>query len=120
MVPCIEPFPIMFLPVSLKDIVPVIVLPACVRFQASFSWPVLSDDVPAQLPPKLLTLVDGLGEAGDDELPPHAAARRPTRTKAYFVTFTSSCLPQDKFTAPQTIRSPGSPVRPERVFVWGR
>lgn len=84
MVPCIEPFPIMLLPASTKLIVPLTLLPFCVTVQVIFSWPVLSADVPDQLPATLVRLPDGLGlgEIGDEELPPHAATRRPTKTKA--------------------------------------
>jgi hypothetical protein len=81
MVPCIDPLPIMSLPVSLKLIVPVMLVPFCVTAQLIFSCPVLSAEVPTQVPVNVLRLPDeaGDGDAGEDEEPPHAEAIRPAR-----------------------------------------
>lgn len=82
MEPCIEPFPIMSLPVSLKLIVPVMLLPFCVTVQVIFSWPLVSADVPVHVPDRLVSVPVGVGvgAAGADVLPPHAATTRPARS----------------------------------------
>jgi hypothetical protein len=81
MVPCIDPFPIMFLPVSRKLIVPVTLLPVCVTVQLISSCPVLSAEVPAHVP-LMVAPVAGVGDGlvGPEELPPHAATARPARS----------------------------------------
>src|SRR5512140_373333 len=80
MVPCIDPLPTMFLPVSATFIVPVMPLPVCVTVQVIFSCPVLSAEVPAQVP--LIVPLAGVGDglAGPVEPPPHAATVRPARS----------------------------------------
>lgn len=78
MVPCIAPFPIMLLLVSTKLIVPLMLLPFCVTVQVIFSWPVLSAEVPAQVPLKVVPVAGvGDGLTGPEELPPHAATNKP-------------------------------------------
>jgi hypothetical protein len=81
-VPCIEPFPIMFRPVSAKLIMPVMLVPFCVTVQVILSWPALSAEVPDQVPVMLLGVDDETGDsdAGEDEEPPHATANRPAST----------------------------------------
>jgi hypothetical protein len=77
------------LPVSLKLIVPVMLLPFWVTVQLIFPGPLVSADVPVQVPlmlPGVVTEPGGEGEVGDDELPPHAETTRPaSRTKLRYI-----------------------------------
>jgi hypothetical protein len=74
MVPCIEPFPIMFRLISLIFIVPDMPLPLWVTLQVIFPWPLVSADVPVHVPDTLASVpVDtGVGVAGEELDPPHA------------------------------------------------
>jgi hypothetical protein len=65
--------------VSLMFIVPVMALAFCVSVHVIFSEPLVSDEVPAQVPDSLIGVV-GVGEAGVDMLPPHAPTINRLRT----------------------------------------
>src|SRR5512144_1222064 len=72
--PCSAPFPIMPRPLSLMFNVPVMALPFWVRVQVMVSGPLVSDDGPAHVPDRLVSVPLGLGvgPVGADVLPPHA------------------------------------------------
>jgi hypothetical protein len=80
-VPCIVPLPIMVRVGSANDIGPVTVVPFWVRTKRICSPPVLSVDVPNQLPVTLSGVVPLTGEGAVGELadPPHAATVRPNK-----------------------------------------
>jgi len=81
-VPCIEPFPIMLLAVSLIFIVPVMALVFWARVQVILSWPLVSADVPVHVPERLVSVPGelGVGVAGEEVDPPHAATATRLKT----------------------------------------
>ena len=83
-VPCIDPFPIMLLLVSLMFIVPVMAFPFWVRAHVMFSRPLVSADVPIHVPDGFVfAAAVGVGAVGTDALPAHAVTNirlKTTRT----------------------------------------
>jgi hypothetical protein len=81
-VPCIEPVPIKLRPVSPMFIVPVMAVPFWVTVQASVSGPVVSADVPVQVPDTLVRVPGEAAEgvAGVYVLPPQAVTASKPKT----------------------------------------
>src|ERR1035437_1959899 len=72
----------MLRPVSLMFIVPAMALAFWVRVQVILSRPLVSADVPVQVPDRLVSVPTGLGAgvAGEEVDPPHAATVSKVKT----------------------------------------